>query len=149
MRTLLLVLFSSLSFSLIAQNVEYDAELAKELGADDYGMKSYIFVILKTGPAEIADKDSLNKMFEGHMANIRRLVDSGHMVLAGPFGANEREYRGMFILNVATPQEAEILLKQDPTIANGVFTVEMTPWYGSAAIPTYLENHKKIEKTAP
>lgn len=149
MRILLFSILCFFSLSLFAQNVEYDAELAQELGADDYGMKTYIFVILKTGPAEIADKDSLSKMFEGHMANIRKLVDSGQMVVAGPFGNNAREYRGMFILNVSTPEEAEKLLKQDPTIANGVFTVEMTPWYGSAALPTYLENHKKVEKTQP
>jgi uncharacterized protein YciI len=149
MRTFLFALFCSFSFSLLAQNVEYDAELALELGADEYGMKTYIFVILKTGPAEIADKDALSKMFEGHMANIRKLVESGQMVVAGPFGNNAREYRGMFILDVETPEEAEKLLNQDPTIANGVFTVEMTPWYGSAALPTYLENHKKIEKTQP
>ena len=28
----------------------YDAELARSLGADENGMKSYVFVLLKTGP---------------------------------------------------------------------------------------------------
>lgn len=29
---------------------EYDARLAASLGADDYGMRQYVLVILKTGP---------------------------------------------------------------------------------------------------
>jgi len=32
-------------------NPNYDKALADSLGADDYGMKSYVFVILKSGPA--------------------------------------------------------------------------------------------------
>ena len=31
-------------------NPNFDAELAKKLGADQYGMKNYVLVILKTGP---------------------------------------------------------------------------------------------------
>jgi len=30
----------------------YDAERAKELGGDQYGMKNYVLVLLKTGPKE-------------------------------------------------------------------------------------------------
>ena len=30
-------------------NPQYDAQLAEKLGADDYGMKSYILVMLKSG----------------------------------------------------------------------------------------------------
>ncbi len=40
----------SLPFDLDFQ--DFDAELAEQLGADEYGMKSYILVILKTGPNE-------------------------------------------------------------------------------------------------
>ena len=36
-------------------NQTYDAELARQFGADDYGMKQYVFVILKTGKAKIED----------------------------------------------------------------------------------------------
>lgn len=31
------------------KNVNYDSTLAKNFGADDFGMKSYVFVVLKTG----------------------------------------------------------------------------------------------------
>ena len=49
MKTLIfsLLIFSSLVLHAQNNNREYDAELAKKLGADDMGMKYYIFVILK------------------------------------------------------------------------------------------------------
>ena len=47
-------------FSLQAQNTEYDEALAKKLGADEYGMKQYVFAILKTGSATIDDKAKVN-----------------------------------------------------------------------------------------
>lgn len=132
-----------------AQNTEYDPELAKELGADDYGMKSYIFVILKTGPAEITNQDTLDMLFKGHFDNIGKMVEAGQMVVAGPYLENDRKYRGLFILDIPTMEEAEALMQNDPTIARGIFEVEMTPWYGSAALPKYLDFHKRIEKSSP
>jgi len=135
----------------VAQNENplYDADLARELGADDYGMKNYIFVILKTGDAEIDDPAAKKEMFKGHFANISKLAEQGKLIVAGPFGENDKAYRGIFILDVESKEEAKKLLNNDPTIANGIFDVELTPWYGSAALPTYLENHKKIEKLSP
>ena len=37
-------------------NPNYDAELAKKLGAGDYGMKRFVLVMLKTGSNESTDK---------------------------------------------------------------------------------------------
>ena len=52
MKTTFVLLFFLVSgISVIAQttNPNYDEALAKKLGADDYGMKKYVLVILKTG----------------------------------------------------------------------------------------------------
>ena len=127
----------------------YDAELAKKLGADERGMKSYIFVILKTGPNKITNKDTLNTLFAGHFANINKLAKEGKLVVAGPMGNNDKSYRGIFILNVKTFEEANALLDNDPTIRQKIFDVELYDWYGSAALPVYLETHSKIEKRQP
>ena len=35
---------------IIGYSQKFDARLAKKLGADEYGMKSYVLVILKTAP---------------------------------------------------------------------------------------------------
>ena len=55
-------------------NPNYDKVLAEKLGGDDYGMKSYFLVILKTGTNKTEDKEFINKSFGGHMDNINRLV---------------------------------------------------------------------------
>ena len=52
MKTILTFLAILLSVTLsLGQktNPNYDSTLAAKLGADDYGMKKYVFVILKTG----------------------------------------------------------------------------------------------------
>ena len=54
----------------------YDAELARRLGADDYGMRSYVLVILKTGPTRVPDGDARKAMFAGHFANMKRLSEA-------------------------------------------------------------------------
>jgi uncharacterized protein YciI len=138
-----------LSLTSLGQNPEYDPELAGELGADDYGMKTYIFVILKSGSVVIDDADSSAALMRGHLDNIRRLADEGKLALAGPFGKNDSDFRGLFILDVSTEEEAEKLLSTDPAISAGVFETEVMPWYGSAALPAYLETHRKIAKTNP
>ena len=145
---LLLLVLLSTGLAAYAQtnNSNYDAALAKKLGADDYGMKNYVMVILKTGPAKIESKEKLNELFKGHMANINKLADEGKLVVAGPFGANDKDYRGIFIFNVKTVEEANALLAGDPAIKEKLFEAEILPWYGSAALGEYLETHKKIEK---
>src|SRR5687767_3109061 len=110
----------------------YDSVLAKKLGADAHGMKRYVMVILKTGP-----RDSLIKgprrdsLFAGHMKNIGRLADEGLLAVAGPFSKNTQKYRGIFIMNVKTVEEARKLCDTDPTIKEGIFVLDVIEWYGS------------------
>ncbi|PUB35446.1 uncharacterized protein YciI [Elizabethkingia sp. YR214] len=129
---------------------EYNEKLAKDLEADKYGMKKYMFVILKSGKTELADKAKRAELIKGHLTNIGKLAEAGKLTVAGPFlEKNDKNYKGIFILNSDNKEETETLLKSDPAIAAGIFDVEIYPWYGSAALPTYLENHKKIAKENP
>lgn len=149
MRTLpFIILLSSLMLCATGQSLNplYDSTLAKTLGADDYGMKSYILVILKTGSNKIEDRVVLDSLFAGHMANINRMAGNGKLIVAGPMSKNDNQYRGIFILNVTSFEEAVELLQNDPTIKEKVLEAELYKWYGSAALPVYLETHKKIEK---
>ena len=130
-------------------NPNYDPILAQKLGADDYGMKSYILVMLKTGANQSTDKDLINKSFRGHMENINLLVKQGKMIVAGPFGKNDNTYRGIFILNVTTFEEAERLLQNDTAINEGLLDFELYNWYGSAALAEYLIFSDKIWKIKP
>ncbi len=150
-KTLFLILFAVQQLTVFAQTEtsQYDSLLAKSLGADKYGMKSYVLAILKTGTKVIDDKTVRDSLFRGHMENIGRLAEMGKLIVAGPFGKNEVGYRGLFILNVKSIDEAKELTNTDPAIIAGIFDVELIPWYGSAALPVYLETHKKIEKYRP
>jgi len=124
----------------------YDAELAKKLGADDYGMKSYVMVVLKTGPndSKITDKDERAKLFAGHFANMGRLAKEGKLAFAGPLDGKPK--RGLFIFAVKTIEEAEELVKTDPTVKAGIFVYDMTKLYGSAALMKVSEIHETIQK---
>src|SRR3954462_13937784 len=128
----------------------YDAALAKRLGADERGMKMYVLCILKSGPkdAEVAGEER-KKIFAGHFANIGRLADEGKLAVAGPFGKNDKAYRGLYIFNVATIEEAEKLVVLDPAVKAGVFVPELTLWYASASLMATPEIHKRIQKPQP
>jgi uncharacterized protein YciI len=129
-------------------NPNYDAELAKKLSADERGMKMFVMCILKTGPkdAEIKGKER-DDIFAGHFANINRLAGEGKLAIAGPFGKNDRTYRGLYVFNVPTIEEAEKLVVLDPAVRSGVFVPELTLWYASAALMTVNDNHHKLQKT--
>jgi uncharacterized protein YciI len=130
-----------------AKTLSFDAELARRLGADERGMKTYVLCILKTGPndAKVLGKER-DDVFAGHFANIGRLAKEGKLAVAGPFSKNDRSYRGLYIFNVPTIEEAEKLVTLDPAVKAGVFVYELTPWYASAALMIVPETHKRIEK---
>lgn len=149
LRLLLLVLAFACIHPVVVAAAEraFDPELAKRLGADERGMKTYVLCILKTGPSDAEIKGEARKeIFAGHFANIGRLADEGKLAVAGPFGKNDKSYRGLYIFNVATIEEAEKLVMLDPAVKAGVFVPELTLWYGSAAMMVVNETHKRIEK---
>ncbi|RYY83443.1 MAG: hypothetical protein EOO15_21400 [Chitinophagaceae bacterium] len=129
-----------------AQNKIYDKALADSLGADEYGMKMYVLVLLKTGAATGISKAQSDSLFAGHMANIGRLAAEGKLVVAGPLRKNERSLRGIFVFNVRSIADAQALLRSDPAVAAGLLDAELYEWYGSAALPTYLPNHDRVQK---
>ncbi|MBL7691668.1 MAG: hypothetical protein JNM41_08735 [Flavipsychrobacter sp.] len=124
----------------------YDKKLADSMGADEYGMKMYVLVLLKTGPNTVTDNVVRDSLFAGHMRNIGRLADAGKLVVAGPLKKNEKEYRGIFILNATGIAEANKLLDTDAAIRAKLLEAELYEWYGSAALPMYLPFYKKLEK---
>lgn len=147
--SLFLLLLLNLTALTQNNNPNYDADLAKKLGADDYGMKKYILVILKTGINTTTDKVVTDSLFRGHLDNIGRLVELNKLIVAGPFGKNDLTYRGIFILNVTTFEEANELLETDPAIKEKLLTPELFNWYGSAALPEYLKASDKVWKQNP
>ncbi|REH01137.1 YciI family protein [Flavobacterium aquicola] len=145
---ILLIAFLCLTAIGFSQDVEskYDEKLAKSLNADERGMKPYVFCILKTGSNTTATAEEKTNLFKGHMDNIGKLAKEGKLVLAGPFMKNDRNYRGLYIFNVATVEEAKALVATDPAVKSNLLEAELTPWYGTAALMETLKIHEKLTK---
>ncbi|MEJ5206959.1 YciI family protein [Denitratimonas sp. CY0512] len=127
---------------------DYDQSLAERLGADDYGMRSYVLVILRSGPTPMPAGPEREAMFRGHLDNIRRLAEAGSLVLAGPLdGVDGR--RGIFVLAVPDIDSARRLVETDPVIANGEMSADFHVWYGSAALMQLPELHGKVARRNP
>lgn len=123
----------------------YDSVLAARLGSDDYGMKKYMMAFLKAGPNRDHDSATVAKIQREHLDNILRLANEGKLIMAGPF-LDGSELRGIFIFDVATLEEAQALVETDPAVKAGRLSMELHPWYGSAALMQVNELHERIQK---
>ena len=125
------------------QSNGFDQALADSLGADEYGMHQYVMAILKSGPNKPPSRQVSDSLFRGHMDNIQRLAEEGKLVLAGPFLADSN-FRGIYIFDVKTVEEAQALTNTDPAIQYGSLVMELKPWYGSAALKEVNGLHKRV-----
>ena len=123
----------------------FDAALAAKLGADEYGMRKYVLVILKTGPKTMPKGPERDAMFQGHFANMKRLAAEGKLAVAGPLDGVDG-WRGLFILSVADIDEARTLVATDPVIANGEMVAEYHTYHGSAALMQVNDGHAKVAR---
>jgi uncharacterized protein YciI len=142
------ILFGLLFVSLrpaAAQAPSYDGELAKSLGADERGMRSYVLVVLKTGPNKVPKGADRDRMFEGHFANIQRLAAEKKLVLAGPFDGTDG-WRGVFVFATPDIEQARSYVATDPVIVSGEMVAEYHKFYGSAGLMMVNEVHNKIQK---
>lgn len=140
-----LLFVSLLSFNALAQNPKYDAEAARRLGADQRGMRSYVLVVLKTGPNKVAAGKERDEMFAGHFANMTRLAKEGKLAAAGPFDGIDG-WRGLFIFAVKDIEEAKQLTATDPVIIKGEMVAEYHKWYGSAAMMEVGRIHETLSE---
>ncbi|MCH6235495.1 YciI family protein [Cognataquiflexum rubidum] len=149
MKTYFLIVLFSFSigvFPVMAQDENYDSDLAEKLKADDLGMKKYVMAFLYSGDrAAEYTKEERAEIQKGHMDNITKLAEMGKLILAGPFFGNE-SLRGIFIFDVETKEEATALTNTDPAIIAGVLKMELKEWYGSAAVMMIPEIHSKLQK---
>ena len=126
-----------------APNSAYDPALAKTVGADEHGMRSYVLVVLKTGPNRAPAGPERDEMFKGHFANMQRLSAEGKLVLAGPFDGVDG-WRGLFIFAVDDIDEARQLVATDPVVAKGEMVAEFHKYYGTAALMLLRDLYEKV-----
>jgi uncharacterized protein YciI len=126
----------------------YDAAKAKAWGANDQGLRPYVFVLLKTGPKRMPDGEARNEMFKGHFANMQRLAKEGLLVYAGPLDGKDG-LRGLFIFATSDLEAARKAVDTDPVIINGEMVAELHKHMGSAALLAVNEWHPKLIKPKP
>lgn len=131
-----------------ADALAFDRALAQRLGADEYGMHSYVIAFLRAGPERSQDEETATRLQRAHLDNIQRLAEQGKLVLAGPF-LDDGELRGIYVFDVATVEEARALTASDPAIQAGRLVMELHPWYGSAALMEVNALHARIADKNP
>lgn len=126
------LIFLLVSFTLISSSAYSQKDSTAKKPEEK--IKQFWLVVLKTGPNDkvITDTTERKKIFAGHFSNMERLYNEGILKAAGPFGKNDFTWRGLFILDCKTKEEAENYVKTDPAVAAGVFIVDIVPWYSQA-----------------
>src|SRR5690554_1654301 len=123
----------------------YDSTLAQKLGADDYGMKTYVIAFLKRGKQKTKDSAHAAELMKAHLANINKMAEKGQLVIAGPFFGGD-SLRGIYIFDTKSIDSAKAWTATDPAIKYGTLKMELKKWYGSAALMKVNEIHKGIAK---
>lgn len=107
---------------------------AKEQTESPPEMTTYYVGFLFRGPnwtpAVTAEIERIQKE---HLANIRKMADSGKLILAGPF-TDDGKLRGMFVFRVGSFEEATALAEGDPAVKAGRLVVEIHPWLSAKGI---------------
>ncbi len=80
----------------------------------------FVFLNKKVSPVELP-KDQLDKLMDGHMANIKRLASENKLVAAGPFEGGG----GIFIFRSSSKKQVQEWLEADPAVHAKRWDVEM------------------------
>ena len=116
----------------------WSAVAAQDTAESAPKMAKYFVGLIYRGPTRSPGvTQEVQELRAAHLANIDRLVESGKMVLAGPF-AGEGDMRGLFFYNVETLEAAQALVDSDPAVKAGRLRVELHPWWGPAALAALL-----------
>jgi uncharacterized protein YciI len=123
---LLTTCFLTIGFLSFGQN---KSKPAKARQKPEIEIKQFWFCLLTTGPNTSAGSVSKVILFQKHMDNITRLYKEGLLKVAGPFGDNNHQWRGLFIFDCAIRQKAKDIVQTDAAVAAGLLTAEIMPWY--------------------
>ncbi len=130
--------FVAISFTLLislpAAFLSTHSIKGQEKDAPRYEMTTYYVAFLYRGPKWTPKvTEEIERLQEAHMANIRKMAESGKLILAGPF-SDDGNLRGMFVFQVASMEEAKALADHDPAVMAGRLAVELHPWFSAKGI---------------
>jgi uncharacterized protein YciI len=93
-----------------------------------------VFLNHKADKAELP-KEQVDKIMEGHFANIKKLASEGKLLVAGPFEGGG----GIFIFNSKSIEEVNEWLRNDPGVVNQRWNVEVLPYRARLGTPQLVK----------
>lgn len=109
-----------------------DAQAWEDVNEHFPNMTIYYVFLLKKGPTWSPDATpEIEALQEAHLANLRRLGETGKLVLNGPLldsFATGGEIRGIGVLKASSLSEAQELIGTDPMVRVGRLIFELHTW---------------------
>ncbi len=109
-----------------------DAQAWKDVAEHFPGMTIYYIYLLKKGPTwSPDDTPEIDALQEAHLANMRRLGETGRLAINGPLldsFATSGEIRGIGVLKAKSLAEAQELISTDPMVKVGRLIFELHTW---------------------
>ncbi len=90
----------------------------------------FVFLHHKVDKPELP-KEQVDKIMEGHMANIQKMAKEGRLLVAGPFEGGG----GVFIFNSPSVNEVTQWLNDDPGVKAQRWNVEVQPYHWRVGKP--------------
>ena len=101
--------------------------------------------ILKKGPAWDSTKaEDRNSILHQHLKNVIALLDSGKVIIAGPFD-DSGDIAGLFIFRTASADEAKAWVDTDPGVKAGLMVAEIHSWWSEDIFKKAVTEPLKME----
>lgn len=106
-------------------------------------------LVLLQRPANAPDypREKLAEIQHAHLAHLRKLAESGVLLVAGPFSDQpDPKVRGMSLMRAGSIEEARRLAEADPAVMAGRLEVVISTWHvqkGAMTFPVAMEMQKK------
>jgi uncharacterized protein len=111
--------------------MQFDENEANGIAASMNSVIYYVY-LLKKGPTWSPEETpEIHRLQEAHMANFRRLHETGKLAINGPLLDSLMEggeIRGIGALKADSLQEARELVSTDPMVIAGRLIFEIHPW---------------------
>lgn len=99
----------------------------------DMKLRQLVFLVEPEVAPAISKEEAVAKQ-RAHLAYLEGLWKAGKLLLVGPLvGAGK--LKGICLVDVEKPEEAEALLKQDPWVAAGQLKIELKTWFVARNVP--------------
>ena len=115
--------------------------------AQQHKLVQFQMAIMRKGPKwDTTRADDRKAIFQQHLANVLSLLDSGKVVIAGPFD-DDTDLAGIFILRATSVDEAKSWIDADPAVKAGLMIGEMHPWWSEDIFKKGSTEPVKFEET--